>query len=256
MICWAGCAGAVLGVPVPCWVCRRWAGCVLSPRGAGMAAVASFGCSDRARVVAGSGPGGCVELGGVSGSLWHWRVPGSWRSRQHWHSVGARGALWAPAGAVVPLGRTLWAVSHRDGCAFSDAARCRGCARRGQTEPCVLWRDVLVLEPLRPARTPHTVARSHGHCSGSFGAAGASSCPRLVLPAPRGARHSVDLPGATGGHAAQALPSPLLFALPGPRFCQPSTYQQEVKRLPESEVRTGGQWAAGPPSALFSSIFK
>lgn len=47
--------------------------------------VASFGCSDHASVVAGSGPGGCVELGAVSGSLWHWRVPGNWRSWQHRH---------------------------------------------------------------------------------------------------------------------------------------------------------------------------
>lgn len=88
---------------------------------------------------------------------------------------------------------------------------------------------------------------------GLAGAGGASrrgaleAGPGCAL-APCGIWESVDLPRATGERAAQAPPSPLVSASPGPRFCQPSAYQQEAKRLPESEVWTPGlRGASGAP---------
>ena len=51
--------------------------------------------------------------------------------------VGACEAIWAPAGAVVPLGRTLRAASRRSGCVSLDAVWYSGCAWRGQMEVCV-----------------------------------------------------------------------------------------------------------------------
>lgn len=39
-----------------------------------------------------------------------------------------------------------------------------------------------------------------------------------------------------------SFPFPSSLCSPGPRFCQPSTYQQEAQRLSESEVRT---WCCG-----------
>lgn len=131
-----------------------------------------------------------------------------------------------------------------------DALWCRGCAWRGQMEMCVPWREVLTPEPLRPAWTPCV-------WQGALETSAGQHFRDLLLPLPGPAWPCV-VPGRAWtclgsplGCAAQALPSPLLSASPGPRFCQPSTYQQEVKRLPESEVRTRGR-RAPTPRVLYS----
>lgn len=228
----------------------------------------------------GSGPGGCVELGAVSGLLRHSPVRGArgWQRRRREgaagleylelsgcplgpgpcreHPAGKGAWLWAPWGAVRVSGSGRW--------------RCTCC--RGLDLSLWGWLGVPVLlaygVPWRGAPEASAGQRALPG-TGCCGAPGLGSCPHPGLGlagaggasrrgaleagagcalAPCGIWESVDLPRASGERAAQAPPSPLVSASPGPRFCQPSAYQQEAKRLPESEVWTPGlRGASGAP---------
>lgn len=240
------------------WMCRRRAGRVASPRGAGMA---SFGCGDQSRLWQAPALEGALSserslvLCGMAPLR---RVQEAQRGRQRRHREGAAGLehsmpSWAPTGVVVPLSRR--AASCGDGCASLDAARCGGCAdggvRAAEGRACprtsASGSDPACRPALRQGAPETAAGRQTLAGAGCFGAGGIRSCPCLVLPGPA---RCPALP------AAQALPSPLLSASPGPRFCQPSAYQQEVKRLPESEVRTQGWWAPRSPERFIRLDFK
>lgn len=111
-------------------------------RGAGCAVTASFGCCDCARVVAGSGPRGCVELGSLC-SLWH--SPSLEGAQWCWQRRDGAARLELSGDLLVPLGRTVRAASHRDkarvfGCSVVPRvrlARADGdvCAMEGSAHP-------------------------------------------------------------------------------------------------------------------------
>ncbi|XP_063210712.1 rho GTPase-activating protein 23 isoform X3 [Chroicocephalus ridibundus] len=113
----------------------------------------------------------CQACGGLRPWRVRWARSGLWFSVAQPRSAGRRGlgrAGGTGTGKVLPgrsarsrlgtirgCGAAGRAASRRDGCVSLDAAWCSGCAWRGQTEVCVLPRDIAVPEPLRPVRTPH-----------------------------------------------------------------------------------------------------
>lgn len=208
-----------LDVPAPGWPCgispRCWDGLVWLRRSIA--------------VVAGSGPGGCVELGEVSGSLWHGPAqegPGgsagpaaSAQGRRC--QVGALDAVLGThrrRGAAEQAGSVLRRRVRVFGCRAVRRVRGWRCACRGGT---CLSPNLRVR--LRPRVPPCAAARSAGDGSGAANAGGR----RLF----RGRRDPIlPLPGPAWPRAMPC--SPCCSSSPFPSsLCLPRTPVLPAKRL-------------------------